>query len=56
VHDDGCGFVVPNPVSTFGLRSLQARATILGASLTIRSAPGRGTTIEVLLPLAPNGS
>ena len=35
----------------YGLMGMQERAELIGALLTIRSAPGAGTTIEVCLPL-----
>jgi PAS domain S-box-containing protein len=48
IRDDGRGF---EPAASFpghlGLRSMQERATHLGGTLTITSAPGRGTSICV---------
>ncbi|MFZ5494678.1 MAG: sensor histidine kinase [Verrucomicrobiota bacterium] len=56
VADDGCGFDVQDRVrrgpGEFGLIGLQERAEKIGARLTIRSAPSRGTTVAVALPLA----
>ena len=56
VADDGCGFSVQDRVrrgpGEFGLIGLQERAEKIGARLTIRSAPARGTTVAVSLPLA----
>jgi len=34
----------------FGLRGIQDRVEMLGGSLTIDSAPGRGTELAVTLP------
>jgi signal transduction histidine kinase len=34
-----------------GLVSMRERAVALGGTLAIESAPGRGTTLEVRLPL-----
>jgi signal transduction histidine kinase len=52
VMDDGSGF---DPNQSFsghlGLRSMSERATQLGGSLTIDSAPGKGTRVQVKLPL-----
>jgi len=54
VHDDGRGFAVdaPRRPNSFGLLGLRERATLLGGDVTIRSEPGRGTTVEMRLPLA----
>ena len=54
VRDDGRGFVVEARSSTPGSRGLlgmRERAYLLGGSIAIDSAPGRGTAIEVRLPL-----
>jgi len=55
VTDDGCGFTVPERIrggpGQFGLLGLQERAGKIGAHLDLRSAPGRGTTVAVVLPL-----
>ena len=57
VKDDGKGFPVPADPSTFaerghyGLLGLQERAELIGAELDIRSYPGEGTTVSILLPL-----
>jgi signal transduction histidine kinase len=50
VADDGTGFGAPAAVGV-GLRSLHDRASEVGGSLEIRSAPG-GTTVFSRLPLA----
>jgi len=57
VEDDGKGFVAPERVSDlvasghYGLMGMQERAELIGARLTIRSAPSEGTTIDVRLLL-----
>jgi signal transduction histidine kinase len=50
VIDDGIGFDPANAVTSerFGLVSMRERAEALGASFDIQSAPGHGTTVEVL--------
>jgi signal transduction histidine kinase len=54
IADDGRGFDVAarsaDPDAGFGLLSMEERARALGGDLTIRSAPGAGTAIEVALP------
>lgn len=54
VVDDGQGFDVDriDEPSSMGLRNLRARAQEIGASLTVTSEPGRGTSVEVAVPLA----
>ena len=50
VHDDGVGFD-PSTINAlrFGLLSMRERAEALDAAFAINSAPGQGTTVEVLL-------
>ncbi len=51
VVDDGDGFDPEGAAEgRFGLVSMRERAERLGGRLTVRSAPGAGTTIEVVLP------
>jgi signal transduction histidine kinase len=52
VEDDGTGFDPGRiPSDRFGLEGMRARARVLGAELTIDSAPGKGTRVSVQLPL-----
>jgi len=57
IVDDGVGFdpdeVLSKNIHHFGLRGLRTRATKLGGTLQIRSAPGRGTSIHIVVPLPP---
>lgn len=53
VQDDGCGFfpgAVRKPQS-LGLPGLRERALLLGGGVVIDSAPGKGTRVEVSIPL-----
>jgi len=54
IRDDGCGFdpATPAPDGHFGLLGIQERANKMQAAITIASAPGRGTTVQVVVPLA----
>jgi signal transduction histidine kinase len=59
VQDDGAGFdpeVAPQQARLehrgYGLLSLQERASQLGGSLTVESAPGEGTTLVLSLPIS----
>jgi signal transduction histidine kinase len=53
VTDNGSGIAEPQLASGdgFGLSSMRARAENLGARFDVRTAPGRGTSIVVRLPL-----
>lgn len=57
VMDDGCGFdtkAVENDYGnrgSLGLLNLKERAELVGGTLNIESAPGRGTRITLLVPL-----
>ena len=53
IRDDGRGFNPAAVTRGHGLDNLAARARNLGASLAIDSAPGRGTTITLVLPSPP---
>jgi PAS domain S-box-containing protein len=54
VRDDGLGFSPQDPrkPNSFGLVGLRERAYLLGGDAAIISAPGRGTNIEVRLPVS----
>ncbi len=52
VRDEGRGFDPAEvPDDRFGLEGIRQRCRLAGAEPTIESAPGRGTTIEVVLPI-----
>jgi signal transduction histidine kinase len=54
VGDDGAGFDQATTPVGLGLAGMQERAAILRAQLDVRSEPGSGTTVELLMPvLAP---
>jgi two-component system sensor histidine kinase UhpB len=55
--DDGCGFdpgqaAGATPGQHLGLVSMRERAAFAGGSLEVDSAPGRGTTVCLRIPLA----
>ena len=55
IADDGVGFDPQDPAlrsRRLGLTSMEERARELGGRLTVRSAPGAGTTVTLTLPLA----
>ncbi|MGQ0777232.1 MAG: GAF domain-containing sensor histidine kinase [Pseudonocardiales bacterium] len=59
VSDDGTGF---DPIAAtkrtgpggYGLPGMQQRAELLGGQLTAESAPGRGTTVRLRVPVPPD--
>lgn len=51
VHDNGIGF---DPTTArwnghFGLAGIEERAAMIGGSVTVKSQPGSGTTVELIL-------
>ena len=50
LHRQGSGETV---YEHFGILGMQERAAIIGAQLTVTSAPGHGTKVHVRLPLQP---
>ena len=57
VSDEGCGFD-PERIQSpgIGLASMRERALHLDGTFSIRSRPGEGTRIEVVLPLGENAA
>jgi two-component system, NarL family, sensor histidine kinase UhpB len=60
IRDDGLGFRSRNlselPSKHLGIEGMRQRAIILGGALDIKSEPGKGTLIEVRLPVSRSGS
>ncbi|MBI3172168.1 MAG: response regulator [Chloroflexi bacterium] len=52
VQDNGQGFQENSHMSGIGIQGMRERLTIAGGSLTLRSAPGRGTVITASLPIS----
>lgn|GEM_PF-913166 len=59
ITDNGVGFKIPEAMSEFtrggklGLMGMQERALLLDGNLKVDSAVGRGTSIEVEIPIKP---
>jgi len=52
ILDDGRGFdATAIPQDRYGLAGISERAHLLGGKLTLQTSPGRGTRVEVRLPL-----
>ena len=47
IRDEGCGFECDGHA---GLTSMCERAALVGGTMTVDAAPGRGTTIWVTVP------
>ena len=57
IEDDGRGFS-PQALEEgngLGLAGMRERAALIGGSLTVQSAPGKGTRITVIIPLTTTG-
>jgi len=51
VTDDGSGFDPADRSVGLGLRSMRNRVEALGGALEVTSAPGRGTRVDVVIPI-----
>jgi signal transduction histidine kinase len=57
LSDDGRGFdvvtvtAVPDPVRGLGLAGMQERASLAGGEVNVSSARGKGTTVQVTVPI-----
>lgn len=55
VQDDGRGFdpqTPPRPGKQHGLGNMRSRAEAMGGTLTVQSAPGQGSAVRLVVPLA----
>jgi two-component system CheB/CheR fusion protein len=55
IEDDGVGFdpsEEPRAAKGFGLLGMRERATLVGATLQVESAPGKGTSVFLRCPVA----
>jgi PAS domain S-box-containing protein len=54
ITDDGCGFEMgdlESPAGHLGISSMRERTTQAGGQISLRTAPGEGTTVEARLPV-----
>lgn len=56
ITDDGKGFDVNANSGGSGLRNIKTRASLIEAALSIVSQPGKGTSIEIKVPLCPTNN
>jgi signal transduction histidine kinase len=49
VRDDGAGFNGDTDPAGQGIKNLRQRAASIGGAFSLRSAPGEGTALEVIL-------
>ena len=52
VKDDGCGIATAEIREGFGFVNMRARVNKLNGVLTVRTAPGRGTSIVACVPVS----
>jgi signal transduction histidine kinase len=56
VRDNGQGFEVPEAITdlaslgSFGLMGLHERVQLFGGEITVKSQPGKGTTVQMAIP------
>lgn len=59
IRDDGCGFPVDRPefssTDHFGITGMRERVEQPGGLFSLSGAPGQGTSVTAILPLAPVG-
>jgi signal transduction histidine kinase len=53
IADHGRGFDMAAPTRGHGLQSMRERVALLGGTLTVESAPGKGTAVCAQLALKP---
>jgi signal transduction histidine kinase len=51
VEDDGQGFIADSQYTGFGILGMRKRAESISATLTVKSALGSGTLVEVKAPI-----
>ena len=56
IRDEGCGFELTDPGTArddghAGLAGMRERAELAGGSLTVRTSPGKGTTVRATVPM-----
>ena len=49
IRDDGTGFVPGTDAAAQGLANMRQRAAAIGGAFTLKSSPGRGTAVELVL-------
>lgn len=58
VEDDGKGFnpEIPLPQNSFGLRGMRERAEAIGSEMLITSSLGKGTSVNLRIPIFASGN
>ncbi|MEL6555707.1 MAG: sensor histidine kinase [Cyanobacteria bacterium J06621_11] len=52
IEDDGVGFNDALPTSGFGLRGMRERSQSIGGQIELDTAPGKGTRVQITVPLS----
>jgi signal transduction histidine kinase len=50
IRDEGAGFDPGGSSGGFGLIGMRERADLVDGTVTVRSTPGRGTTVSIVVP------
>jgi PAS domain S-box-containing protein len=53
IEDDGVGFNPDEEGKGMGLKNIAERARIIGGRLKVNSTPGKGTRLEIIIPISP---
>lgn len=51
IEDDGKGFELAEHAEGNGLKNLAARTTLMNGKITIDTAPGKGTSVVIEIPM-----
>lgn len=49
--DDGAGFIYAEETEGSGIRNMRRRANLMGCDLNLKSLPGQGTSMDIMIPL-----
>ena len=52
IEDDGCGFATGGDGKGLGLKNIAERVRMLGGKIKLDSQPGKGTRIEISIPIS----
>ena len=52
IDDDGRGMPASIPPGHLGLKGIEERLSLIGGTLEIEGAPGKGTTLFIQVPLS----
>lgn len=53
ITDDGIGFIKSDKIEGIGMKNMQSRCELLNGKFIVDSAPGKGCTLQAIIPLGP---